>query len=61
MTEEQLREYRKRIQDYLNSREHFTGLFRDGEISKIEFDKINNKRLKKYHLSKRTLFNFDEE
>ena len=61
MTEEELCEYRRHVQGYLTSREHFAGLFHDGEISKKEFDKINNKLLKKYHLSKRTLFNFDEE
>lgn len=57
MTEEELREYRKRVLDYLTSREHFEGLFPDGEISKKEFDKINNKLQKKYIYRKEHLLN----
>ena len=58
MTKEELLNYRKRVQEYMTSREYFAGLFRDGVISEKEFNKINNWLLKKYHLSKRTIFNF---
>lgn len=61
MTEEQLRNYRKRVQDYMTSREYFAGLFVDGVITERQFKKINNRLLKKYHLSKRTIFNFFEK
>ena len=61
MTKEELLDYRKRVQEYMTSREYFAGLFRDGVISEKEFNKINNRLLKKYRLSKRTIFNFFEK
>ena len=57
MTEEQLCIYRKRVQDYMTSREYFAGLFHEGFITEIEFHYLNLQLLMKYHLPEKSVFN----
>lgn len=56
-TKEQLRDYRKRVQNYQISREFFESLYQEGLIDEIDFDIINLQLLKKYGLSERSVFN----
>lgn len=56
-TKEQLRDYRKRVQNYQISREFFENLYQEGLIDEIDFDIINLQLLKKYGLSERSVFN----
>ena len=60
MTDEELRDYRNRLNQYRVSREFFVNLFRDGRIIETEFEYLNHYLLIKYRISVKTVFNKKE-
>ena len=56
-TKEQLRDYRKRLQNYRISREFFESLYREEIIEEIDFYELNIKLLKKYRIPFNSVFN----
>lgn len=57
MTDEELRDYHKRLNQYRVSRDFFANLFSEGWISETEFEYLNHYLLMKYRISVKTVFN----
>ena len=60
MTDEEIRDYRKRLIQYRVSREFFANLFREGWITETEFEYLNHYLLIKYRISVKTVFNIKD-
>lgn len=60
MTDEEIRDYRKRLNQYRVSREFFANLFREGWIAETEFEYLNHYLLIKYRISVKTVFNIKD-
>ena len=60
MTDEEIRDYRKRLDQYRVSREFFANLFREGWITETEFEYLNHYLLIKYRISVKTVFNIKD-
>lgn len=61
MTDEEIRDYRKRLNQYRVSREFFANLFREGWITETEFEYLNHYLLIKYRISVKTVFNIKDQ
>lgn len=56
MTDEEIRDYHKRLNQYRVSRDFFANLFREGWITETEFEYLNQYLLIKYHIEVKIVY-----
>lgn len=61
MTDKEVCDCHKRLNQYRVSRDFFANLFREGWITETEFEYLNHYLLIKYSISVKTVFNKKEQ